>query len=71
MTLSIEERALDDDVGDIPRNDVSEHALQVVNSSYFLAISFTNPREPGEAAEAASPAEACCPGLDSLLQFTR
>ncbi|MXY85625.1 MAG: hypothetical protein F4X58_08335 [Chloroflexi bacterium] len=71
MPLSVKQRAVDDDVRDILADDVSEHALQVVNSSHLLTIMFSNACEPGEAAEATTPARSARPGLDGLVQLTR
>lgn len=70
MPLSVKERAVNDDVGDISGDDVSKHALQVVNSSYLLTIVFSDACEPGEAAEATTPAWSARPWLDGLVQLT-
>lgn len=71
MPLSVKERAVDDDVGDIPADDVSKHALEVVNSSYFLTILFSNACEPGKAAEATTPPESARVGLDGLVELAK
>lgn len=55
MTLSVEQRAVDNDVRYESGDDVPKHALEVMKSSNFLAVTFLNSREPGEAAKAASP----------------
>lgn len=71
MALPVIQDAVHNDVRHIPGDDVPEHALQIVNSPDFLTVTFSNAREPGKAAEAATPTDGARSRLVRFAQFAR
>ena len=70
VPLSVKQDSVDNDVRNVPGNDVSKHALQVVDSPNFLTVPLANASKPREAAEAATPTRGARPHFDGLTQFS-